>query len=59
MSLNAACTSLLFLFSVCMQIISFVFGLGLVIIRIFFKDTFIVGCQKFTKISIPSQDLCL
>lgn len=56
MSLNAV---LPYYFYSVSAIISFVFGLGLVIIRIFFKDTFIVGCQKFTIISIPSQDLCL
>lgn len=56
MSLNAV-LSLLFLFSVCNYVICV--WIWVELLSGFFKDTFMIGCQKFTEISIPSQDLCL
>lgn len=56
MSLNAV-LSLLFLFSVCNYVICV--WIWVELLSGFFKDTFMIGCQKFTVISIPFQDLCL
>lgn len=51
MSLNAV-LSLLFLFSVCNYVICVWIGFS-------YNQDFLIGCQKFTEISIPFLGLCL